>query len=83
MTSHRRRSWRDRLRPRRAPKTLAPPRLPGIELVDGLTRVCHRVSTDELITASRKGSCIALCGMRVFAASLTDRGKRRCTTCLL
>lgn len=81
MTSHRRTSCFDRWRARRAPKVPIPVQRPGIELVDGLTQVKHRVSTDELIVAGRMGSCTALCGMRVFVASLTDPGRRQCRRC--
>jgi hypothetical protein len=81
MTSHRRPGLLARLRSRRATTPAARTRRVGIELVDGRTRVAHRVTTDELLAASSAGSCIALCGMRVFVASLTDPGRRRCSAC--
>lgn len=81
MTSHRRPGLLARLRIRRAPEPVISEQRIGIELVDARTRVLHRVTTDELQAASRVGSCTALCGMRVFAASLTDPGRRRCSVC--
>lgn len=77
MTSHRRegRHWLSR----RGPILPAPP--PSVELVDGGTKVMHRVTTDELMAASKVGWCRALCGMRIVAASLTDPGRRRCRVC--
>jgi hypothetical protein len=81
MTSHRRLGLLARLRSHRSTKPAVPAPRPSIELVDGRTRVAHRVTTDELQAASRAGSCTALCGMRVFAASLADPGRRRCSVC--
>jgi len=82
MTSHRRPGRFERWRARRAASVTIPTqRRPGIELVDGLTQVMHRVSTDELAIAGRIGACTALCGMRVFVASLTDPGTRCCQSC--
>lgn len=81
MTSHRRPGLLARLRSSRPAKPAPPAPRVGIELVDGRTRVAHRVTTDELMAAASAGSCIALCGMRVFVASLTDPGRRRCQTC--
>jgi hypothetical protein len=83
MTSHRHPGLLTRLRSRRAPKPAAPMPRVGIELVDGRTRVSHRVTTEELRIASSAGTCRALCGVRVFVASLTDPGRRRCRMCAL
>jgi hypothetical protein len=65
------------LRRRRVPLIPAQ-RQPGIELVDARTRVVHRVSDDELVAVSRKGSCWALCGAFVLVASIADPGRSRC-----
>lgn len=81
MTSHRRAGLLARLRLRRTAQSAARPQRIGIELVDGRTQVAHRVSTDELMVAASSGTCIALCGMRVFVASLTDPGRSRCRAC--
>ena len=83
MTSHRRPGLLARLRSRRATKPAVPPRRVSIELVDGCTRVAHRVTAEELTLAASAGTCKALCGMRVFAGSLTDPGRRRCRACAL
>jgi len=81
MTSHRRSEhltrWRAR-QPAQAGPSVQPP---GVELVDGLTQVKHRVSTDELVIAGRIGACTALCAMHVVVASPSDPGNRRCSTC--
>ena len=69
MTSHRRPGLLARLCSGRASRPATPAPRVGIELVDGRTRVAHRVTTEELMAASSAGSCIALCGMRVFVAS--------------
>lgn len=82
MTSHRRPGLLERLRSRRrATASEGRPR-PSIELVDGPTRVAHRVTSEELVTLHRVGgSCRALCGVIVVAASMTDPGRSRCRVC--
>jgi hypothetical protein len=85
MTSHRRPSRLARVfRSRRAASTTVPARRrPNIELVDASTQVAHRVTSEQLVLGCRTdGSCTALCGVRVLAASLTDPGRRRCSACL-
>lgn len=81
MTSHRRPGLLARFRSHRtSPASPAP--VPSIELVDGRTRVAHRVTSDELLAGRLAGGvCTALCGVRVVAASLTDPGRDRCSTC--
>jgi hypothetical protein len=81
MTSHRRPGVLARLRSRCATQPAVPIRRVGIDLVDGRTRVAHRVTTEELMVASTAGTCVALCGMQVFVASLTDPGRSRCRVC--
>lgn len=85
MSSHRqqRRSVVARfLRLRRPSKAAVPTqRRVGIEIVDGPTRVAHRVSSDELLAGRLHGRYQALCGARLLAASLTDPGRRRCQEC--
>lgn len=57
------------------------PRCPGIELVDALSRVAHRVTSDELLAGRLAGNYQALCGARLLSASLTDPGRGRCAEC--
>lgn len=64
-----------------SPTAIPAPRCPGIELVDGITRVRHRVSSDELLASGPVGDYHALRGVRVLAASLTDRGQWCYTEC--
>jgi hypothetical protein len=56
-----------------APQGLVP--RSSIEVVDGRTRILHRVTTDELLALPRAGTCIAICGMRCsLQASLIQAG---------
>jgi hypothetical protein len=82
MTSHRRPGFLARRRARKESEPVIPVPRPSIEVVDGRTRIRHRVATDELLALPRAGTCIAICGMRVFVASLTDPGRRRCVGCV-
>lgn len=75
-----RRRWR-RWRRLSNPIVLPAPRQPGIEIVDALTRVTHRVSSDALLPGRLAGTYQALCGVRLLAASLTEPGRGRCTEC--
>lgn len=78
---HRAVSDRPRWRQPPAPAVVPAPRRPGIEVVDALTRVTHRVSGDALLAGRRAETYQALCGTRLLAASLTDPGRGRCTEC--
>lgn len=70
------------LRLRRSPEVAVPtPHQPGIELVDGRTRVVHRVSSEALFAGRLAGDYRALCGAWLLAASLTDPGRDRCREC--
>jgi hypothetical protein len=55
---------------------------PGIEVVDSLTQVTHRVTGDALLAGRLAGQYKALCGVRLLAASLTDPGRGLCTACV-
>ncbi|MGH3574218.1 MAG: hypothetical protein ACRDUW_20745 [Pseudonocardiaceae bacterium] len=80
MSSHRRPGVLARaLRLRRPP--MPAPRRPGIEVVDGATKITHRVASDELLAGRLAGHYQALCGARLLAASLTDPGRRYCPVC--
>jgi len=81
MSSHRRPSALARVL-RRSRKPADPkPRRPGIEVVDGLTRITHQVTSDELLAGRLGGNYQALCGARLLSASLTEPGHRRCAEC--
>ncbi|MGH3766558.1 MAG: hypothetical protein ACRDTX_15660 [Pseudonocardiaceae bacterium] len=82
MASHRRTHALARVFRRRPLKTPIPtPRRPGIEMVDGITRVRHRVSSDALRAGRLAGDYQAMCGVRVLAGSPTDQGLRCCPQC--
>lgn len=67
---------------RQARRTTSPSlRCPGVELVDALTRVVHRVSSDALLAGRLSGHYQALCGVRLLSASLTDPGRGRYAKC--
>ncbi|MGH3764903.1 MAG: hypothetical protein ACRDTX_07110 [Pseudonocardiaceae bacterium] len=70
-----------RHRRRGAHVSIPAPRRPGIELVDGLTQVRHRVSSDALLAGRQRGDYQAFCGARLLAASLTDPGRGQCPGC--
>lgn len=53
----------------------------GIELVDGDTHVRHGVSFEAMLAGRQAGSYDALCGQRVLAGSMVDRGKWCCREC--
>jgi hypothetical protein len=84
MTSHHRPGLLAKFRPRRPAKISTTAPHPSIELVDGLTWISHHVTYEELLAGRLLGgSCTALCGVRVLAASLTDPGRGRCPECTL
>lgn len=78
---HRAIADRPRWRRPSAPVGVPVPPRPGIEVVDSLTRITHRVSSDALLAGCLAGTYHALCGARLLAASLTDPGRGRCTEC--
>jgi hypothetical protein len=57
-------------------------RLSGIEVVDVVTKVAHRVSADELEAGHLRGDFVAFCGARFQAASLVEPGRGRCPGCV-
>jgi hypothetical protein len=57
------------------------PRRESIELVDGLSRVAHRVSPEALAAGRARGEYDALRGIRALAASLTEPGRGWCAEC--
>ncbi|MGH3765367.1 MAG: hypothetical protein ACRDS0_06975 [Pseudonocardiaceae bacterium] len=81
MARHRAVSDRHRWRRSSAQAMIPVPRRPGIELVDGITQVRHRVSSDALHAGRQRGDYVALCGVRLLAASLTDPGRGQCPGC--
>ncbi|HET9254283.1 MAG TPA: hypothetical protein VFO16_03650 [Pseudonocardiaceae bacterium] len=56
-------------------------RLPGIELVDAVTKLAHRVSPDELLAGRRSGDYQGFCGARFPAASMVEPGRGPCELC--
>lgn len=50
-------------------------------MVDARTGVAHRVSPAELVAGRVRGDYLALCGVRLLAASLTDPGHHHCRAC--
>ena len=68
---------------RPAARTVVPVhRLRGIEVVDVVTKVTHRVSADELVAGHQRGDFVAFCGARFQAASLVEPGRGRCPGCV-
>jgi len=55
------------------------PHLLGI--TDAHTHVEHLVCHDSVAAQRHAGHYVALCGMTVLAASLTDPGRGRCREC--
>jgi hypothetical protein len=71
------------LRLLRPPKAAVPvPRRAGVELVDARSGVRHRVTPEELLAGRARGDYEAFCGARLWAASLTDPGRRECRECV-
>ncbi|HEX6402142.1 MAG TPA: hypothetical protein VF003_03100 [Pseudonocardiaceae bacterium] len=64
-----------------APAAISAPRLLGIEVVDALTKLAHRVSPDELVTGHQRGDLVAFCGARFLAASLVEPRRGCCAGC--
>jgi hypothetical protein len=58
-----------------------PRRKPGLELVDARNGLRHLVSPEAILETRHRGTCPALCGARVFAASFTDPGRGWCRLC--
>ena len=79
---HRAVSERFRWRRRSSAQAVIPaPRGAGIEVVDGQTRMVHQVSPEALCAGRQHGEYEALCGARLWAASLTDPGRGWCEEC--
>jgi hypothetical protein len=62
-------------------------RIPGqrvqrpLGIIDARTHVEHLVSDESAIAHRHRGHYLALCGVTVLAASLTDPGRGRCQEC--
>jgi hypothetical protein len=52
-----------------------------VGIIDARTHVEHLVSDESAIAHRRRGHYLALCGVTVLAASLTDPGRGRCQEC--
>ena len=69
-------------RRRAAPVTTTPPAPVAIELTDGHTNLTPHVTDEAMAQGRRTGGCYrALCGTRVWSASLAAPVRRRCQTC--
>jgi hypothetical protein len=52
-----------------------------VGIIDARTRVEHLVSDESARAHRDRGHYLALCGVTVLAASLTDPGRGRCREC--
>lgn len=81
MASHRRRQGVIARALHRQQQAIPAQRRPGIELVDGSTKVAHRVSSEALLAGRRAGRYVALCGAELLSASLTAPACEQCRRC--
>ncbi|MGH3825529.1 MAG: hypothetical protein ACRDRA_22225 [Pseudonocardiaceae bacterium] len=81
MARHRAISGRFRWHHRSSFPVPVPAQRPGIDLVDALTKLAHRVSPDELLAGRSRGNYRAICGARLLAASMVEPGRGRCQRC--
>jgi hypothetical protein len=81
MARHRAVTGRSRWRRSSAPAPVPAQRLPGIEMVDALTKLTHRVSSDELLAGRQSGDYLGLCGTRFPAGSMVEPGRGQCPGC--
>jgi hypothetical protein len=58
-----------------------PRRIQGIDLVDVVTKLAHKVTPDELLAGRVRGDYLGFCGARFQAASMVDPGRRWCQPC--
>jgi hypothetical protein len=73
---------RPRWRRSSAPSVVPAPRLPaGIDLVDVVTKLAHKVSPDEMVTGHQRGDYLGFCGERFRAACLVEPGRGPCQLC--
>jgi hypothetical protein len=52
-----------------------------VGVTDARTRVEHLVRDESLVAQRHTGRFVAVCGVEVLAASLTDPGRDRCRDC--
>jgi hypothetical protein len=50
-------------------------------VIDARTQIEHLVSDESAMAHRHRGHYLALCGVTVLAASLTDPGRGRCEEC--
>ena len=55
----------------------------SVGIIDARTHVEHLVSDESARAHRDRGHYLALCGVTVLAASLTDPGRGRCQECAL
>jgi hypothetical protein len=70
-----------RSRRRRSSVSSVVPRSPGIDLVDVVTKLAHKVSPEELLAGRVRGDYQGFCGERFRAASMVDPGRGQCQPC--
>ena len=70
---HRRESERARVPAQRTPRPLG--------IIDARTQVEHLMSDESAMAHRHLGSYLALCGVRVLAASLAAPDRGRCSVC--
>ncbi len=70
---HRHRPARVRIPEQRGPRPLG--------ITDANTEVEHLVTEDTVVAHRHSGRYLALCGVQVFAASLTTRERTQCRRC--
>ncbi|HET9254841.1 MAG TPA: hypothetical protein VFO16_06515 [Pseudonocardiaceae bacterium] len=56
-------------------------RLPGIEVVDAVTKLAHQVSPEKLAAGRAEGSYQGFCGAYFPAASMAEPGQGPCEEC--
>ncbi|HET9253780.1 MAG TPA: hypothetical protein VFO16_01080 [Pseudonocardiaceae bacterium] len=83
MTAGRHRAVAQRSRWRRSsvPAVVPARRLPGIDLVDVVSKLAHKVSPDELLAGRARGDYLGFCGERFRAASMVEPGRGPCQRC--
>lgn len=82
MARHRAMLERSRWRRRSSAQAVVPvQRVPGVEVVDALTKLVHLVSSDELVTGHQRSGYLGLCGARFRPASLVEPGRGRFPEC--
>jgi hypothetical protein len=70
-----------RSRWRRSSAPVPAQRRAGIDVVDVVTKLAHKVNPDELLAGRSRGEYLGFCGARFQAASMVDPGHGQCLPC--